>query len=193
MKKSIILLLLCTPVLLIAQEQAKKKNDCGCSFSSINQAGLLEGSAKSSFNLQTINGLQYKTWFAGIGVGLDKYRFRSVPVFFDLRKDLVKKWNTPFLYGDIGVNFPWVQDAENRWWERSEFDRGLYYDAGVGYKLNLGKGRGLLFSGGFSMKRIRETRYIIGSCPIVGPCAEQEGERFSFTLKRFAFKAGLQL
>ncbi|MGB8192802.1 MAG: hypothetical protein WCF67_12820 [Chitinophagaceae bacterium] len=191
MKRILIFLLALAPPVLSAQ--VTKKKNCSCSFSSINQVGLLEGSDRSSFNLQTINGLRYKTWFAGAGVGLDKYHTRSIPVFFDLRKDLLKKWNTPFIYGDIGVNLPWTKKSEDGWWLRSEFDRGAYYDAGIGYKLNLGKGRALLFSGGFSLKKMRETRFVTTTCPFVGPCPEIEGERYDFTFKRFSVKAGLQL
>ena len=40
-------------------------------FHSINNVGLLEGQTGSAFQLQSINGMQYQSWFAGIGLGLD--------------------------------------------------------------------------------------------------------------------------
>src|SRR3712207_6342004 len=87
------------------QPAAKKDNGCGCSFSSIIQLGLLEGSQGSAFHAQVVNGLRWNTWFAGVGVGLDRYRMRSAPLFFDLRKELSREANAPFLYADIGWNF----------------------------------------------------------------------------------------
>lgn len=195
-KRFLQVLTLCMLMYGNAYTQPKTKkasaSDCGCSFSSINQAGLLEGSGGSAFQVQTINGLRYHKWFAGLGIGIDKYKFRTVPLFFDVRRDLLNRINTPFLYADIGTHLPWVKDSENTWWERSEFSRGLYYDAGLGYKLQLGKGRGLLFSGGFSLKRMRETRFM-GTMCINPPCLEQVAEKFDFTMKRFTLKAGIQL
>jgi hypothetical protein len=198
MKKRLLQVLLCVsiPFMMHAQQTAKKASNCGCSFSSINQVGLTEGSAGSSFQIQTINGMRFRTWFAGAGVGLDHYRYRSIPVFFDLRKDLFRnKSNTPFVYGDIGVNIPWVDENKQAeiWWGTNSYQNGLYYDAGIGYKLNIGKGRGILFSGGYSMKKFTETRYQQIVC-ITSPCPpDDEGERFNFTLKRITIKAGIQL
>jgi hypothetical protein len=191
MKIKFLVLALCLPLFLSAQDTKKSKPDCGCSFNSVNQVGLLEGSAGSSYQLQTINGIKYRTWFAGIGIGMDRYRFRTVPLFFDLRKEFSKQANTAFAYGDIGVHFPWVEDKHKLQWGTNEFSRGLYYDAGLGYKITLGKGRNLLFSGGVSLKKIRETRFYEVVC-VREPCPLQN-ERFDFSLKRFSVKAGLQL
>jgi hypothetical protein len=187
-----LLLSVCLPLFLCAQETAKKaKSNCGCSFSSINQVGMLEGSAGTSFQLQTVNGVKYKTWFAGVGVGIDRYRFRTVPLFFDLRKDFSKQANTAFAYGDIGMQFPWIEDKHKLEWGTNEFKAGLYYDAGLGYKITLGKGRNLLFSGGISLKKLRETRFYDVVC-VRAPCPLQN-ETFDFSLKRFSAKVGLQL
>ncbi|HYE56155.1 MAG TPA: hypothetical protein VD996_15005 [Chitinophagaceae bacterium] len=194
MKNKVALLacLIFSSVLYAQQQAGKAKNDCGCSFSSVNNAGLLEGSGGSALQLQTINGMRYGKWFAGIGIGLDRYKFRTVPLFVDVRRDLLDRINTPFLYGDIGYNFPWVEKKNQNAWETYDYKGGLYYDAGVGYKLMLGKQRALLFSGGFSLKRLHETRYQNINC-IFPPCGELEGDRYEFTLKRFSLKAGLQL
>lgn len=196
MKTKILQVLLCVsiPFVMNAQQAAKKSN-CGCSFSSVNQVGLTEGSAGASFQVQSINGFRYKTWFAGVGLGLDHYRYRTIPLFFDVRKDLFKnKLNTPFVYGDIGINMPWVDEDKQQetWWGTNKYKNGLYYDAGVGYKLNVGKNRGLLFSAGFSLKKFQEVRYYEVVC-VTAPCPQLEGERFNFSLKRISLKAGLQL
>src|SRR5690349_5998233 len=53
-----------------------------------NYIGLLEGEDKAAFQLQTIHGVQVKSWYAGAGVGLDYYMYRSIPVFFSVNKDI---------------------------------------------------------------------------------------------------------
>lgn len=174
------------------QTDKKKKPGCGCNFNSIVQLGMLEGSAGSSFQVQTINGIRFGKFSTGVGIGLDKYRFRSVPLFLDVRTDLSKKPNTAFLYGDIGINYPWVVKDNDGFWGTKSHDKGIYYDAGAGYKFIVGKKRGLIFSAGYSMKKIRENQFLFTICDF-GPCPEMEGERFDFTLKRFSLKAGLQL
>jgi hypothetical protein len=186
------LLVLSCCVVNAQQKDKKKKPGCGCSFNSILQVGMLEGSAGSSWQVQSINGVRFGKLSTGIGIGLDKYRFRSLPVFFDVRTDLSKKPNTAFVYGDIGLNVPWVVKANDNFWGTKTYDRGIYYDAGAGYKLIVGKNRGLIFSAGYSMKKMRETKYFFTICDF-GPCPALEGERFDFTLKRFSLKAGLQL
>jgi len=50
-------------------------------FSSVNVMGVGSGSNGESFVLSTINGISKDKWFTGVGVGLDYYRYRSIPVF----------------------------------------------------------------------------------------------------------------
>lgn len=200
MKKRLLIALLAgmmVPVMLSAQGAAKKTSDCGCSFSSINQAGMLEGSTGTAFQFQTINGMRlFNNWFAGIGVGYDRYRFRSIPLFFDLRRYLFSKPNTPFIYGDIGLNFPWPEDRDKSEWWNSNFDGGLFYDAGIGYRLGIGKKQGIIFSGGFSFKKMRERRYNITICDFPPFCTtetDRDPDTYNFKLRRFSLKAGIQL
>jgi hypothetical protein len=127
-------------------------------FHSINNVGFLEGQTGSAFQLQTINGIQNKSWFGGVGLGLDYYRFRTVPLFFDLRKELGKSANKLFLYSDLGVNFSRVTDKEKtNYVVDDKFGNGLFVEAGLGYKAVIGKNHGLLISVGYSYKKLRET------------------------------------
>lgn len=180
------------PMVMNAQGPEKKSSGCGCSFSSVNQVGVLEGETGSALQLQTINGIRYNKWFAGIGVGLDHYRVRSVPVFIDVRRNLFSRSNSPFAYGNFGVNIPWAEDKNKMQWGSNSFHSGLYYDAGIGYRFGLGKKTGLVFSGGFSLKQMREYRSSEVVC-FRAPCPEAETDRYHFSLKRFSFKAGIQL
>ena len=67
-------------------------------FQSNMQFGLLEGQRGSAFQLQTVNGLQFNTWFAGLGAGLDYYHTRSIPLFLNLRKSFFSGEKTPFIF-----------------------------------------------------------------------------------------------
>ena len=160
-----------------------------------NQVGLLEGSTGTSFQFQTINGMRFNQWFAGVGIGYDRYRIRSVPLFLDLRWSLFKKPNTPFVYADAGYNFDWPEDRDKDDWLKSDFSGGMYYDAGIGYRIGIGKKQGVVFSGGFSFKKItekRETRIWCDFPPFCGG-SESTVDRYDFKLRRISIKAGIQL
>lgn len=146
--------------------QGKMKN---YRFHSVNSIGLVNGSNAASAALQTVNGFQKGPLFAGIGVGLDYYLYRTVPVFADLRYEWGKKKNKFFAYADGGINISWVQDyfftepwpiVEN---ERpgNDFGNGIYTDAGGGYAIGMKKNNALVLSLGYSHKRLKQTyRYL---------------------------------
>ena len=186
-----VLILVCCSYAVFAQQssQAKKKN-CGCSFSSINQLGLLAGEKNEAFQVQTVNGIQYRTWMVGAGVGIDGYRFRSIPLFLHLRKEFSLKSNAIFIYNDIGVNYPWLKTEQKALWATGDYHHGVYYDGGVGYKIML-KRHAVVFSSGFSLKEFRENRTST-FCPFFGPCNDQVDEYF-YSLKRITLKLGVQL
>jgi hypothetical protein len=133
--------------------------DAQLSFRSINQLGIVEGEKGTSFQLQTINGLTGKNWFAGIGTGLDYYYMRTVPVFIDIRKSILKSQKSPFIYADAGLSFPWEkQNGENVWY-KEEYKKGSFYDVGLGYHLPVSKSGAIVLSIGYTEKKLREERY----------------------------------
>ena len=187
----IITLVLCLPLCAqLVQSAPVKKNNCDCGFQGIVQGGLLEGTIGSSWSVQTINGAYYKTWFAGIGIGLDHYTMRTIPLFVDVRKDLLTRKRTPFLYADAGIHFAWLRNKEKPAWDGGEYNRGLYYDAGLGYKFGLGKRDALLISAGYTMKSLREERLVVRQC-IQAPC-DASKEYYNYTFSRLSFKIGWQ-
>ena len=136
----------------------QKSPSCPWQFHSINNIGLLEGQTGSSFQLQTINGAQYRSWFAGVGLGLDFYRYRTIPLFLDLRKEFGKSSNKLFLFTDVGTNFSWVTDNEKTSYEQNDkFGGGFYFEGGLGYKISVSKNNSLLLSLGYSYKKLFET------------------------------------
>jgi hypothetical protein len=122
---------LCCSAGLTQKTEGKK----GLQFQSINQGGILIGSAEGALQLQTVNGVRSNTWFTGLGVGLDYYHVRSIPVFLDVRKDIWNKQKTPFVYADGGYNFPFLSKRNNQealWMGDYDKGGGLYYEAGFG-------------------------------------------------------------
>lgn len=187
-------LLLCMLVLsfqTIAQVKGSRKK---ISVQSISNIGLLEGSNGSSFSLQTILGKQFNKSFSGIGVGLDYYRFRSIPLFVDLRQEFGKSRNAFFIYGNMGYNFDWLTDEgkqETSFSTIAKFKGGVYYDAGIGYKYAFKDFQALLFSVGYSYKQIRVKDFarsvcIVGTCPL-------ETEIYRYSLPRWVVKVGWRL
>jgi hypothetical protein len=161
-------------------------------FSSRNYAGLLEGESKSALQLQTINGIKYKTWFAGAGTGLDWYYQRSIPLFASVSKDVFKKDNRNFyLSANAGVNFPWKRDNMNEWYygDNGKYRAGLYWYSGLGYKIGVGKNNdAVLLHLGYSYKHISERIKTILPC-FNPPCPETT-ERYDFHLKRLSLMLG---
>ena len=172
------------------QQTAKNKNNCSCGFQTMLQGGVLEGAGGASLQVQTINGAYYKTWFAGVGVGLDYYSMRTIPVFLDIRKDLFNRKRTPFLYADAGIHFDWLKSKEKPGSGSSEYNRGFYYDAGIGYKIALGNRDALQLSTGYTMKRLREERWMTPWC-IQAPCNPSK-EYYGYSFSRISFKVGWQ-
>ena len=178
---------------LVGQEKnadENSKNNCSCGFQSLLQVGFLEGATGPSWNLQTINGGYYKSWYAGIGVGIDYYNMRTIPLFLDIRKELFRKSRTPFLYADGGIQFGWFKKKEKTIWGPGDFRKGRYYDIGAGYKFGFGKSDALLISAGYSFKSLQQERDVILLC-IQPPC-EFSKEYYKYRFTRLSFKVGWQ-
>ena len=159
-------------------------------FYSANQVGLLEGDAGSAFMVQTVNGVAYKSWAAGVGIGLDKYRDRSIPLFLQVKKSVFEKKLPLFLYADIGINMLWRTKDERGWqsWQNRNDNVGLYFDGGAQYQWAITQRQAILFSVGYSEKQYSSETYVPAPC-INGPCPEQHNT-WHFTYRRIAIKAG---
>lgn len=173
---------------VVAQQKNVKQKDLR--FHSITQAGLLAGSSEGQLLLQTTNGVKYKTWFAGAGVGLDYYQVRSIPVFIDLRRNIIDRPQSPFVYADAGMNFPWIIQNEENW--NIKYKTGSYFDFGIGYNFPLKKSLALVVSGGYSQKTLSAKEYTMNwflssSWPPPGSYITN----YDYTFRRFNLKVGL--
>jgi hypothetical protein len=171
-----------------AQAQQKAK----VQFASINQFGMLAGSSDQAFQVQTINGLAYKTWFAGVGLGLDYYDKKTIPLFADLRKHLFQKQQTPFVYLDLGASMPWKKEERGEWVTHT-WSSGWYYEAGIGYSFPINRALSMNCSAGYSQKSLQETR-TNGGIIIDFPPYEREPlkDDYDYTYRRFSLKIALR-
>jgi hypothetical protein len=175
---------------------AQQNNSSGpWQFHSINNVGLLEGETGSALQLQTINGVNYKSWFAGAGLGLDFYRLRTIPLFADFRKEFGKNNNKIFVYSDVGINFSWVTDQQKTSYvENDKFHNGFYGDWGMGYKVKVNRKNNLLLSLGYSYKKKVETYdqiyYLQGIYYGTESQPNDQEQKISYSLNRLTIKIG---
>jgi hypothetical protein len=175
-----------------AESQEIKTDRKKITFSSVNQAGVIIGSSRESWLIQTINGIKRDKWSSGIGVGVDFYVERGVPLFLDIRRDLFNKSNTPFIYADGGAYFPWLNFIEKE--RRMAIKRypGLYYDIGGGWKLTGKHNRSFIVSAGYTIKQAKEKSTSNLWMPIAVN-TPQEPDYYKYKYQRIVLKVGFQL
>jgi hypothetical protein len=158
------------------------------SFHSYTTAGILTGGNGPAFECQTINGMGDRSWFAGLGIGIDYYQFRSVPVFIDLRKSFYWKSFGLYGYADGGMHFPWVLPEQHSFYQ-SSFSNGFYGDIGLGLLMPLGKCSNFLISFGYSLKEAKQDFHSVYFCPM-GVCSPNH-QIIYYELNRFSIKMGI--
>ena len=158
-------------------------------FNSVNTAGIITGKIGTYGIFQTINGVQYKKWFAGIGGGYDPYYYKTLPVFLDVRRYIDKQNKIP-VYADAGYDIPGknIPGNEISYYTSFHFTGGLYTDVGIGYTIKFTKHTSFLLTGGYSYKKLND-RVITMSCPFFGPCYETI-TNYNYGFGRLVFKAG---
>ena len=192
MKKIILLIVICCTLYYDGLTQKKALGRIA-EFSSALRVSLLNGEAeKAGAAMQFISGIDYKTWFTGIGAGIDYYAtFKSIPVFISVVKDLNKKNNTPFINADLGYNLPLKNKSyKNTDWIHYKFKGGLYYDLSAGYKFALSKSLALSLSAGYSYKKIKEEDIsVYGAGPYDQPLSSIN--TYDYKFRRISIKVGL--
>lgn len=154
-------------------------------FNSVIMGGVSIGQSGSYGLVQIINGVNYKNWFTGIGVGIDYYKNESIPLFADI-KVFIPKTNL-FIFADPGYNFPYKNKADERtpFYNSYRLKGGFYSELGVGYKINLTRKTGLLFTAGYSYKKLNDK---VSTCPDSTCLANYR--KYEYEYRRIQLKAG---
>lgn len=161
-------------------------------FSSINQVGILVGARGESALVQSINGIKKDKWFAGFGAGIDFYIERGVPLFIDIRRDLINGRNPLFLYADIGMYFPWLNFIQKEQKLHSKISPGGFYDIGVGWQLKGKNNRSFLLSAGYGCKQVYEKATFQSWNPTITGLTNTS-ETYNYQYRRLVLKVGVQL
>ncbi len=159
-------------------------------FHSIENGGVIIGESEANAVFQTVNGISVHDWFLGVGVGVDYYQYKTLPLFFDARNFFGKnhKW---FLYGNLGYDFPLHDEPgmELGSYNYYHVKGGVYADFGIGIRTKFINKTSLLFSLGHSYKQLQ-----FKTTQIIPLCSECKPQSYYYTLGygRISFKAGLE-
>jgi hypothetical protein len=186
MRKKLSFLIIISLVMVSSLSAQNKK----ARFQSVNQFAIVGGENHVNTAFQTINGIKFSNWFSGIGIGIDNYRYKTLPLFLDGRWYFGED-KKAFFYGDVGYNFTMKNKPgkEVYYYNTYDFSGGTYTDFGIGYQTPLYKKSSLLFSLGYSSKKLQSKTGSV-TCPIIGPCF-LDYSRYHYELGRMILKAGL--
>jgi hypothetical protein len=172
-------------LLFVIFSQAQQKERLH--YTTNNAIGLLFGKTEKELQLQTIQGVRYKSWSAGVGIGIDYYYERTVPLFADLRKSFFN--NRAFIYADLGSSLPWIKDEVTFSPEKIKYKAGFYGDWGIGYSIPVFRKLRFTTSLGYCHKELT-TSYEYQNAWI----PEQQWrnlDEYHYTLRRYSLKIGL--
>lgn len=98
-----------------------------------------------SYGIQTINGYLFNPHFSiGFGIGIDKYKYlTTIPLFIDLRANILKKKTTPLISTAIGYSLMNPQQ---------DIKVGLFINPAIGIKFFVTKKTALNFSLGYRLQ-----------------------------------------
>jgi hypothetical protein len=110
------------------------------------EAAVVKGSYEANGAISTGHGIKYKNWSVSIGTGVDYYRYRSVPVYFDIKRFMTAGNKQFFVQASAGMNIAWPtagQKLAQRWWsswwpnsDTLSFNNGFHSKAAIGMVLN---------------------------------------------------------
>lgn len=144
--------------------------------------GVIIGSNGSAYSISNTSSLGYNQWRAGIGIALDDYVQRSLPVYLQLQYQV--KNSRFYLWGDGGRNLRWKKSdivaIKNGWYAAG----GVYFKAA-----SLNKG-GLFIAPAYSVKTYREENNNTFPC-LTRPCPVNK-ETLAYTLRRVQVALALQ-
>lgn len=186
---SLISALLCLTLSTLAQKSKKTHLQIQPFIS----AGVSEGKTSSkSLLLQAGIKHPFKQFNLIAGGGVDYYGTkRSIPVFIGAERALLRKPQTPFLYGLAGRNFSWLKSNQKyyQWWSNSSNEQhGWYYEVGTGYQFSFRKKIKVQLAAGYSVKTSGETYFTQHYNFFTGEPDGQTPTFYKFTFRRWLLK-----
>ncbi|HEX6915903.1 MAG TPA: hypothetical protein VF145_11715 [Chitinophagaceae bacterium] len=128
--------------------------------------GIANGEVGGNGWVATTQGIQQNGWFLGAGAGIDFYRFRSIPVFVEGRREFGLRSIRPMIYCSAGVNIDWLsagQKTRQVNWQPvlAAYDPGFFLRSGVAVVFNAGGRLRYTAGAGWSFKSIRERYQVL--------------------------------
>ena len=172
---------------------AQEKNSIHrLSFRSLFSAALINGKESTSFAVETVQGVSLNKSFAGAGIGIDYYKFRTIPVFLQLRQGFGTGKRNVFIYADGGVNIDWLTERNRQadFGNYVKYKPGWYYDIGFGYSIELKNDNALFLTTGYNYKEVKKNIYY-KNCISTGQCID-EVDRYLYSMSRISVRAAFQ-
>jgi hypothetical protein len=158
----------------------------GLHYRFILSGGVIAGQSTAKPLYQFSGGITFNRFYTGLGVGIDRYFVKTIPVFADIRYDLDREQRA-FVYGNAGTNFGKRSKVVPGFNEFKEDYIGKFYmDVGLGYRFPLNKFHRLALSVGYSRKSVVNENTFFGFCG-TGNCPFQV-ERYEYNLGRIVTK-----
>ncbi len=162
-------------------------------YSGMYEMGMLIGKAYTKANPQIVQGISFKNYFTGIGVALDPYGFRTIPVFAQFRYSLYQAKSSPFAFASLGVSIPWNNGVlPEKYFNTNETWHTLktspYAEVGIGYKIKLNDGHAINLLAGYCYKRFSYTEknsYYTYEL-------QQYEDQYSYDYRRVSLRVGFQ-
>jgi hypothetical protein len=128
---------------------------------------LIGGETETGTAFQTVNGIRFSNWFSGIGIGVDNYHYKTLPLFFDVRWYFGSEKKV-CVYGDLGYNFPMKnkpgKEMRYYYYDNYHFKGGIYSELGIGFKTKFIKKSSILFGFAYGNKQLQSQIGVIPTC-----------------------------
>ncbi|MFV1885045.1 MAG: hypothetical protein ACMZ7B_11195 [Balneola sp.] len=120
----------------------------------------LPGGYDNSTRFQMSHGYQFNPHFsAGLGIAYVNYEdpISSIPLFVDLRYNLLKANSTPFAFTKLGYSFSYDHQSDDQP-DITDHKGGVMLNVGVGLLFETRSGYGLYFNLGYNFEKMSYTQ-----------------------------------
>lgn len=170
----------------------EKETSSSTNFYSTVSAGYLFGESGVFPGAHITSGISIQHYKLGIGGGYDGYRFKSFPIFAGISRDFGRTKNF-FGFINGGYHFPKREETYDIWSipGTEKWEGGLYADAGLGFRIKLGKKNNLLLSSSYNYKKLNHFKSYVYPC-ITFPCP---GNKITsdYTLNYLSMRLGWEI